>query len=319
MSASYSRVPRALLDDPEFLSASDAARSLLLTMYAHPSGHWTGAYRASAGILAEWHGRTRAQVESALADLSARGLAWCDGRVAVVPVLRSLALENPNQVTSVLSYAMDLPASPLIGRWLGWVEAGLRDEWRERFAPRLAQARERHGAEPAGVAVRAVAADVAAPATDEPMQVLLPCVEPPKRPAVAAVDAWNKATGQSLRPVDAHTRLASARLNEGASIADLALVGEWARRGPNADWWLGKNDRSTVYLRPATLWQASKFWAYLESARTWRAGGTSADADDDARARAALRGQSDREITKALAAPRGQAVAAEPAEPVEEW
>jgi uncharacterized phage protein (TIGR02220 family) len=134
------------------------------------------------------------------------------------------------------------------------------------------------------------------------------------------VAAWNKTTGQSLRPVDAHTKLANGRLDEGAAIADLALVAEWAKRGPNAAWWLGKNERSTVYLRPATLWQASKFWAYLESAQAWKLGnGDTPDGDDDARARAAERRLTEKRIAAQLAAAPNADHAQPMAEPTEEW
>ena len=322
MSVGYSRVPRALLDDPGYWAASDAARSLLLTMHAHPSTHWTGIYRASAGILAEWHGRSRAQVQAALAELDKAGLAWCDGRVAMVPVLRWLPLENPNQVVSVIRYSAELPSSPLVGRWAGWVREGLRETWRQTFSTQLVALEARCGI----VTVQAapfvqvppplVAAPVAEP---EPAQVLLPCVEPAVAPGAAAVAAWNKVTGQSLRPVDAHTKLANGRMDEGATIADLALVAEWAKRGPHSAWWLGKNDRSTVYLRPLTLWQASKFWAYLESARAWKLGGGSPDDEDDARARAAERRLTEKQITAQLASPAAADHAQPEPETAEEW
>jgi len=316
MAASYSRVPRALLDDPGFGAASDAARSLLLTMYVHPSGHWTGLYRASAGILAEWHGRTRTQVQAALAELERAELAWCDGRVAVVPVLRVLAFENPNQLVSALKYATELPSTPLVGRWVGWLRDGLRDAWQAQHGAMLADLESRCGVP----SVRAPAGVITAPVAEPvPAQALLPCVEPAVPPGAAAVAAWNKATGQTLRPVEAHTKLANGRMGEGATIADLALVGEWGKRGPNADWWLGRNDRATVYLRPSTLWQASKFWGYLESARAWRLGGITPDSDDDARARSAERRLTEKRITAELARPANGDDAGPGPEQAEEW
>ncbi len=66
----------------------------------------------------------------------------------------------------------------------------------------------------------------------------------------------NKKTGRHYQPVKANLRLIEARLREGATVEQCrAVIGRKV-----AQW---RNDpRMTEYLRPATLFAASKFASY---------------------------------------------------------
>ena len=82
---------------------------------------------------------------------------------------------------------------------------------------------------------------------------------PPDDVALAVLGHLNRAAGRSFRPVEAHFRLITARLREGNSPADLIAVID----AKVAAW---KDDpKMSEYLRPETLFSATKFASYVGS------------------------------------------------------
>lgn len=87
-----------------------------------------------------------------------------------------------------------------------------------------------------------------------------------KPQAVEVLNFLNIKTGRNYQPVDANLKLIAARLKEGASVSDCrAVVAKKAR-----EW--GTDERMAEYLRPATLFNATKFAQYR---------GELVEADDD--------------------------------------
>ena len=91
-----------------------------------------------------------------------------------------------------------------------------------------------------------------------------PDASPPKRDslngkrstAIAVLDFLNEKTGRRYKPVKANLELIAARLREGASEEDLrAVVAKKCRE------WSG-DAAMAIYLRPATLFNATKFAQY---------------------------------------------------------
>lgn len=80
----------------------------------------------------------------------------------------------------------------------------------------------------------------------------------------------NEMTKSSFRATNKSTqKLIDARLNEGYSVSDLKLVikdktDEWMHKVGVPDW--QKDKDMTKYLRPSTLFKASKFEEYLQKA-----------------------------------------------------
>ncbi len=72
-----------------------------------------------------------------------------------------------------------------------------------------------------------------------------------------ALDFLNAKTGKAYRPVDANLRPIIARLKSGASLQDMRCVIAKKFR----EW--GKDEKMCEYLRPATLFNATKFEQYL--------------------------------------------------------
>ena len=78
----------------------------------------------------------------------------------------------------------------------------------------------------------------------------------PNGAAKEVLDFLNEKTGKSYQPVRANTDLINARLKEGASVDDLrAVVAKKCR-----EW--GADEKMSRYLRPATLFNATKFAQY---------------------------------------------------------
>ena len=74
--------------------------------------------------------------------------------------------------------------------------------------------------------------------------------------AIAVLDFLNEKTGRRYKPVKANLELIAARLREGASEEDLrAVVAKKCRE------WSG-DAAMAIYLRPATLFNATKFAQY---------------------------------------------------------
>lgn len=86
--------------------------------------------------------------------------------------------------------------------------------------------------------------------------------------AAEIINYLNEVAGTKFRTVDANTRLINSRLKEGATVEQLKAVID----RKNADWPAG--DKMRQYLRPATLFNATRFDQYLgslsvESAKTF--------------------------------------------------
>lgn len=103
----------------------------------------------------------------------------------------------------------------------------------------------------------------------------LPTEEQDHSPAKAArypwtdvVDYLNEKTGGHYRHTDSNRRLIEPRLKEGFTLADCKQVID----NKVADW--GGGEMAT-YLRPKTLFQASKFEGYLNEKQRVSAGGES--------------------------------------------
>jgi uncharacterized phage protein (TIGR02220 family) len=91
---------------------------------------------------------------------------------------------------------------------------------------------------------------------------------PARYPWTDVVDYLNEKTGGHYRHTDSNRRLIEPRLKEGFTLADCKQVID----NKVADW--GSGEMAT-YLRPKTLFQASKFEGYLNEKPRVSAGGES--------------------------------------------
>jgi uncharacterized phage protein (TIGR02220 family) len=74
--------------------------------------------------------------------------------------------------------------------------------------------------------------------------------------AVEILDFLNAKTGRNYQPVDANLKMIAARLKEGATVDDCRAVIAMKCR----EW--GADEKMEEYLRPATLFNATKFAQY---------------------------------------------------------
>lgn len=94
-------------------------------------------------------------------------------------------------------------------------------------------------------------AAISSVAAEQPSTTLL------KKQAVEILQFLNEKTGRAYRPVDTNLKLIMARLKSGASVMDCRQIIAKKTR----EW---KNDtKMAEYLRPATLFNATKFEQYL--------------------------------------------------------
>lgn len=78
-----------------------------------------------------------------------------------------------------------------------------------------------------------------------------------KNQAIEVLNFLNEKTGRVFRPVDTNLKLIMARLKSGATVQDCRCVIAKKRRD-----WIG-DEKMFSYLRPATLFNATKFEQYL--------------------------------------------------------
>lgn len=78
-----------------------------------------------------------------------------------------------------------------------------------------------------------------------------------KNQAIEVLNFLNEKTGRVFRPVDTNLKLITARLKSGATVQDCKCVIAKKRRD-----WIG-DEKMSSYLRPATLFNATKFEQYL--------------------------------------------------------
>lgn len=90
-----------------------------------------------------------------------------------------------------------------------------------------------------------------------------------KRESIEAVQYLNLICGRSFHLVPENLKFAAGRLNGLATLDDLKLIVEH-----KAFQW--QNTDRAQYLRPATLFQAEKFDAYLQAAKAWKSKGSDA-------------------------------------------
>lgn len=77
-----------------------------------------------------------------------------------------------------------------------------------------------------------------------------------KPQAIEVLDFLNTKTGRNYQPVEANLKMIAGRLKEGASVADCrAVIAKKVR-----EW--GSDAKMSEYLRPATLFNATKFAQY---------------------------------------------------------
>ena len=320
------KVPADLTSSRAFELGSDSERALYLWLFVGPLLHPSGLTRLGYSQLADAYRRPLPEILADLLRLQEAEEVFTDGELVYLP--RFLPPENPNQLVAVVRYALGLPESALRARWAVKLVTSVPSHWLARVngdTQRLMSQPTYRAPAPIVAAhvparpeaPRAIAAVVLpSPAASEPPGPVFRLSSEPAEPAKhefgnQALGSWNRLTGQTLRG-DTGPKLARGRKAEGATLEDLRLVAEWAARGPRAAWFRGANDRRTNYLRPSTLWQASKFWEYLEAAQTWKVHGE--DGEDDRRAAEAARFALGREKTMPA-----KLAAEEAIEPIEEW
>lgn len=81
-------------------------------------------------------------------------------------------------------------------------------------------------------------------------------VEVKRSEAEEILDFLNKKTGKSFRPVAANIEPIRQRLKEGATVGEMKAVIAIKSR----DW--ASDKKMMEYLRPATLFNKTKFWQY---------------------------------------------------------
>jgi len=92
----------------------------------------------------------------------------------------------------------------------------------------------------------------------------------PTNPDVGAIfDAWNEIHGSRFTAKNrALAGNVKARLDEGHTVDEFALVAEWVKKGDKR----AAKLREDGYAVPSTAWAQSHFATYLELAKQWKAG-----------------------------------------------
>lgn len=273
----YGSVHTRFWSNPEILKLSDQAKLLGLYLLTGPHTNMLGCFRLPLGYICEdlkWGCET---VSQRLAELQAISFATYDlaqGWVFIHRFLEWNSIENPNQGKSIRRLFEQVPPitlffSRLVATLLiheKYLEQPFKGCLQTLSKPFRNQEQEQDQEQEQELeemlnSISLSGKPDAAPLNFEnnPPNAITELVKPSllKAQAMEVLQFLNEKTGRTYRSVETNLKLIVARLKSGTTVMDCRQVIAKKTR----DW---KDDPKMVsYLRPATLFNATKFEQYL--------------------------------------------------------
>lgn len=278
----YGSVHTCFWISPDIQALSDQAKLLALYLLTGPHTNMLGCFRVPVGYVAEdlqWGSET---VLKRLGELFEKGFVTHDkatGWLLIHNFLKWNPIENPNQGKSIKKLFEQIPETspvfPLVINLLHQNNKHLDKEFQNCLETLSQQFRNQDQEQeqdknqdqeqklkemPNGISMSGKPDNLplgnknnsSDSATSSHCKVM-----PLKKQAMEVLQFLNEKTGRTYRPVDTNLKLIMARLKSGATVMDCRQVIAKKTR----EW---KGDPKMVdYLRPATLFNATKFEQYL--------------------------------------------------------
>ena len=238
--ARFRKIDPRIWNDAKFRALSDHGKLAFLMLLTHPSMTSLGAMRGTIGGLAEELGWSAEAFREAFQEAFSKGMVEHDQKACLIAVpnfVKYNAPESPNVVKAWLGALDLLPECDLktrvVARAKGFAE-GMGKGFLEAFSEAFGKAMPNKEPEP------------------EPIK------EMSGRPDAAAelLDYLNTQAGRNFRTVKATLKPIQDRLATASPEQIRAVIDDRVKA------WKG-DPKMAEYLRPATLFSASKFESYL--------------------------------------------------------
>ncbi len=255
--ARYRKIDCRIWNDAKFHALSDHGKLVFLMLLTHPGMTALGAMRATVSGLAEELGWSTEAFREAFQEAISKGMAEHDPKACLIALPNFVKYnppESPNVVRAWIGSLDLLPECKLkasvVASARGFVE-GMSQGYREAFAEAFAKAmpnQEQEQEQEQEKDLLSGKPDDAAQSDAVHAGTKAQCVE--------LLEYLNTRAGKRFRPVEANVRLLAARLKESTPDEIRAVIDAKA-----AEW---RTDvKMAKYLRPETLFNATKFAGYV--------------------------------------------------------
>ena len=255
--ARYRKIDCRIWNDAKFRSLSDHGKLVFLMLLTHPGMTALGAMRATISGLAEELGWSTEAFREAFLEASSKGMVEHDPEASLIALpnfVKYNAPESPNVVRAWVGAIDLLPECALKTRVVasarGFVQ-GMTEGYRKAFAEAFAKAMPNQEQEQEQEQEK----DLLSGKPDDAAQSDA-LHAGPKAQCVELLEYLNTRAGKRFRPVEANVRLLAARLKESTPDEIRAVIDAKA-----AEW--GADAKMAKYLRPETLFNATKFAGYV--------------------------------------------------------
>lgn len=263
--ARYRKIDTRIWNDEKFRALGDDGKFVFFVLLTHPHMTSIGAMRATLPGLASEIGWDVERLSEAFAKASSKGMAKHDAEASIIWLPKFIKYNEPESpnVLKAWAGAIDLlPECDLTREAIQSVKdfaEGLSKGFQEALPEAFRQARRQPSLypeqepeqeqEPRTETAKSIVGQLPDAPSPSPKEKLS---EVSKR----VLGFLNEKTGRNYRPVDANLKMIAARLREGATEAEMRQVvakksREWSR-----------DEKMEPYLRPATLFNATKFAQY---------------------------------------------------------
>lgn len=268
--ARYRKIDTRIWNDQKFNELSNDGKLAFFLLLTHPHLTSLGAMRASIpGLASELHWPLD-RLKKALAEGFLKKMVYYDETASFIWLPNFLKYnqpESPNVVRSweqSLDYLPECPLKTALITHINHFMESLSDTFKEALPKAFDKGmpnQEQEQEQEQKISMSGKPDVITPPENDfvfKAHATSLPNQPPPfKNQALDVLHFLNRKTGRVYRPVETNLKLITARLKSGATVEDCHQVIAKKTR----EW---KNDpKMAEYLRPATLFNATKFEQYV--------------------------------------------------------
>ena len=256
----YGQIQCSIWTHPDFVSLSDQGKVLMCYLLTGQHSNGLGCYRMPIGYITADLGWTEKKASETVSELFRNGFIRVCKATDFVWIPKYIRWNPPANANVAKAREKEFAGIPSSFEYFALLSKDLLEHyeyWAEPFRNRLetvcrtVSKQEPNLSEPIREDIyMSGKPDV----SDE--KTLNGKKETPRKQARRVLEFLNEKTGRQYRPVDANLKMIEARLKEGATETECRQVIAKKRRE-----WEG-DEKMSAYLRPATLFNATKFAQY---------------------------------------------------------
>jgi len=259
--ARYRKIDTRTWNDQKFNELTDEGKLVFFQLLTHPHMTPIGAMRATIAGLASELRWSHEKFEGALSEAMQRNMVRYDhvaGMIWLPNFLKYNHPESPNVVRSWGNYLDYLPECDLKNEMIDCIRtciSGCSDSYQQALSEAFGIAFPKGFANQEQEQEQEQEKESSSGKPDD--HAVSSSKNQERMEAISVLEFLNEKTGRAYRPVDINLKLIVARFKSGATVMDCRQVIAKKTR----EW---KNDpKMSEYLRPATLFNATKFEQYM--------------------------------------------------------